>query len=515
MVDGVTINNSYRGSIYHYLDFPIEMVQRIEVIRGAGSILYGSGAISGVVNIITRSADTENQNSAFLSGGTYENNKVGALVSTDVKGFKVSLDAYSQNSNTMIENTDRHLKDSAVGLRVQDDHFALVARVKKSSMGNAYGVIGVEDSNREKYFNVNGTAFVELSYKNNLSKNNKIALSTGYNRYGQDVEAAHPSATIDKIDAIYKEDGYFAQLDLISSSIDDNELLLGAKFETAKTITSVWEIGNTHISPASNPDFTRAITSLYLNDNYILSSSLDISAGVRYDHYSDFGNSLSPTVGAVYRVTKKIKLKALYSHAFRAPSWVELTSNPNLQAEKSDSLEAGIIYKPNNEHIIRANFYTSKIDDMIIRSTTYLQDSFNKFRGSELEYIYMPNNQIELNFFASYIDAKDKHDDALVDIANVLASTALIYDTSNGFSFGSLLKYVSSSKRSKTDTRDELPQSFIFDQTISYNFKNFTARLIVKDLFDNSTYYALPPSATNNDFNDGGRTLLLKAEMKF
>ena len=54
MVDGVTINNSYRGSIYHYLDFPIEMVERIEVIRGAGSVLYGSGAISGVVNIITK-----------------------------------------------------------------------------------------------------------------------------------------------------------------------------------------------------------------------------------------------------------------------------------------------------------------------------------------------------------------------------------------------------------------------------------------------------------------------------
>ncbi len=54
LVDGVTINNTYRGSIYYYLNFPIELIKRIEIIRGPGAILYGSNAVSGVVNIIIK-----------------------------------------------------------------------------------------------------------------------------------------------------------------------------------------------------------------------------------------------------------------------------------------------------------------------------------------------------------------------------------------------------------------------------------------------------------------------------
>ena len=91
MVDGVTINNSYRGSIYYYLDFPIEMIKRIEVIRGAGSILYGSGAISGVINIITNSADKSAKNNVFISTGTYSDYKGGALVSTNIKDLESLL----------------------------------------------------------------------------------------------------------------------------------------------------------------------------------------------------------------------------------------------------------------------------------------------------------------------------------------------------------------------------------------------------------------------------------------
>ena len=99
MVDGVTINNSYRGSIYHYLDFPIEMVERIEVIRGAGSVLYGSGAISGVVNVITKSSNKDSKNSVFVSGGEYDNHKGGAIVSTNIGEFNFSLDAYYQKDD--------------------------------------------------------------------------------------------------------------------------------------------------------------------------------------------------------------------------------------------------------------------------------------------------------------------------------------------------------------------------------------------------------------------------------
>jgi len=513
MVDGVTINNSYRGSIYHYLDFPIEMVERIEVIRGAGSVLYGSGAISGVVNVITKSSSKDSENSLFISSGEYNNNKVGAILSTNINQFNISLDTYYQKDDKTIDSTDRHIRDYSFGVKISDEHFAFLARLKKDDMGNAYGVLGVEDNEKNTNYNKNNSYFAQLSYKNNISKNNKFNILAGYTRYEQYVETIHP--TIASIQSDYKEQSYYTQMDIISKSFADNELLFGIRYEDANTLESKWSAGPAYVS---DPDFSREITSLYLNDIYSISSDLDLSAGLRYDYYSDIGDAISPTLGLVYRLNDKIKLKSLYSHSFRAPSWIELTSNADLDAEVSDSIEAGIIFKSNQKNTLRVNFYASKIQDMITKvAGIYTQKTENNFYGSEAEYIYTPTNNIELNLFASYVRAEDDNGNELPDIANILSTASFIYETNNGFSFGSVLKYISSSKRSDTDTRGDMPDSTLFDQSISYGYKDFKTSIILKDVFNNSTYYALPPNRTGTsfDFNDGGRKIMIKAEMIF
>ncbi len=518
MIDGVTINNSYRGSIYHFLDFPIELVERIEVIRGAGSVLYGSNAISGVVNIITKSSQEEVQNSVFTSAGTYNSYKAGAILSSYVGNIKVALDTYYQASDKTIKvgsnpsgqtgDSDRHLKDYSVGINLSDEHFSFLARLKKSSIGNAYGVFGKLDDDKNNFFNRNKALSTQLAYKNSISQNNKVNLQAGYSRYAQEVEALHPANKT--IASLYKEESYFSEVTLISNTLENNELLIGVRYESSNELQNDLTLDNIDIpNTIIGADFSRDITSLYVNDMYNVTSGFDISAGLRYDHYSDFGDSYSPNFGLVYRATEEIRLKALYSHAFRAPSWVELTSNPDLEAEKADSIEAGVIYKQNQYNTLRVNFYASQIKDMITKVGTYVQDSKNKFYGSELEYAYSPNNQTEINLLASYTQAKDENGDDLAGIANILASTALTYKLGSGFSFGSLLKYVSSSKR------DEIDEAIIFDQTVSYNYNNFTASLIIKDLFDKGTYYALPQNNYGTDFDDGGRSVFLNASMEF
>ncbi|MEA2098789.1 MAG: TonB-dependent receptor [Campylobacterota bacterium] len=525
MVDGVTINNSYRGSIYHFLDFPIEMVSRIEVIRGAGSVLYGSGAISGVINIITKSSDKSAKNLAFISTGIDKEN-IGTLLSANIGRFNISLDAYYQkddntvfigtNTSGQTGDSDRHLNDYSVGINISDEQFSLLARIKKSDAGTAYGFLSILDTDSDKFNNQNNSLYTQLSYKNNINENNKITLMTAYNNYEQYGEVHHPSSPI--IDTIYKEESYFSEINLLSKFLTDNELLIGARYESSKTVESEWFLNTSPHIPISDPSLTRDTYSFYLNDNYSASSNLDITAGLRFDHYSDFGNAYSPNLGLVYRLTDKIKIKALYSQAFRAPSWVELTSNINLEAESSSSVETGIIYKQNQNNVLRINFYASKINDMITKDVTtkkYVQNTKNEFLGSELEYIYSPNNKAEVNFFTSYIKATDDNGDNLADIANILASTTLLYKLNSGFTFGSLLKYVSSSKRSEDDTRDDMDDSIIFNQTISYTFKDFTTSVIIKDLFNSERYYALPQNSYETDFDDGGRTITLKASLEF
>ena len=507
MVDGVTINNTYRGSIYHYLNFPIELIERIEVIRGAGSVLYGSGAISGVVNIITKSSNDDTKNTLFLSGGTYDNYRAGAIVSTTLKDIKFSADAYYQNSEKMIDATDRHLIDFSVGMNLKSQHFTFIARVKKSEQGDAYGVLGVPDKSRSKYDNTNASLNTELAYSNSIAKYTDITVLAGYSQYGQSVEAAHPSPTIDTAYADYKELSYYGQIDLKSKILENNEFLIGSKFESAKTLKSQFRKDNTISSPIVNSDSKRDIFSLYINDQYSVTSDLGVSAGLRYDNYSDFGDAFSPTIGVVYKLNKQFTFKALYAEAFRAPSWVELTSNNGLEAETSSSYEAGIIYKKDQSNTIRINAYNTQLNDMITKNTSrkYVQTSYAKFTGTEIEYIFSPNNQVDLHLFGSYIQAKDQDGEDLKYIANILATASLIYELDSGLNLGSLVKYKSNHTRSR----------LIVDETFSYAFKDITASLVIKDIFDKGTFYQFSSPSTYESFNDGGRNFLLKATWQF
>ncbi len=522
MLDGVTVNNSYRGSIYHLLTFPIEMVQRIEVIRGAGSVLYGSGAISGVVNIITKSSQKDTKNRQFVSAGSDDMLRVGTVFSYNLDDIKVAADAYfnknsksvfvGSNSSGFTGQSDRHLKDYSVGVHISDEYLTLQARVTKSENGNAYGIFSILDTDQSKYQNINTTSSIQLSYKNSINTNNNFSVVAGYGEYSQDVEAFHPTAG--RINATHKERTYHSQVDFTSKSLTNNQLLLGAKFESSKTLENSITVG----SPISDPSFSREISTLYFTDIYSASSNIDISIGLRYDNYSDFGQSFSPNLGIVYSLNDKISLKATHAHSYRAPSWVELTSNSNLEAEKADSVEAGLIYKISQQNIFRVNFYTYTIDDMITKDSItrkYVQNSKNNFYGSELEYKYALNTQTELQLYASYVKALDDDKKDLPDIANILSSASLIYNTDSGVSFGSLLKYISSSKRASTDSRDDMSSSFIFDQTISYDYKAFTASLIIKDLFNTNTYYALPQNSYQTDFDDDGRKFIVNASLEF
>ena len=529
MIDGITINNSYRGSIYHYLDFPIEMIDRIEVIRGAGSVLYGSGAISGVINIFTKSAEKNSKDMIALSGGTYDYYKGAAIVNTEINDFSLTLDGYYQKNEKMLDDTDRHLKDFSVGANIQNKNFEFIARVKQSQAGNAYGVLGVPDRDKNKFYNFNSTFLTQLSYQNDLNRENYLKVSAGYSYYAQNIQTYYPGRAVPLIlptavTSKYEEDSYYAQADLHSKSVKNNELLIGTKYESTKTLNSQWseEIPSPYLPKyTSDPDAKRDIFSLYVNDKYAINSDFELSAGLRYDNYSDFGDSFSPTLGLVYRLTEKLRLKTLYSSSFRAPSWVELTSRANtsitLDAENSNSIEAGIIFKQNQNNILRVNFYTTEVLNMITKNSAgkYIQNLHNTFYGAEAEYLYSFNYQTEFNFIASYVDARDNNNEALADIANIVASTSLIYETTSGIRFGSLLKYVSSSKRAQTDTRAEVPYSLIFDETISYKHKDLTLALVLKDLFDKEIYYALPANALGNDFYDGGRGFIVKASMEF
>jgi len=529
MIDGITINNAYRGSIYHYLDFPIEMVKRIEVMRGSGGVLYGSNAVSGVINIITHSSEKTATNKLFASTGSYSNHKGGAIVSTNISDVKISLDSYYHKNNKYIASgpdkageygdADHRLKDYSVGINVQDEHFSFLARIKESDMGLANGLFNYLDTNKDKYVSTNRAVYTQIGYKNNISENNIINLSAGFNSYKQTIET--PLTSTRYLNAYNKEYSYNIQSELISNSIEDNELILGAKYEKFKAEnSSLFLNGIVELDPLIDPNSNRKIYSLYFNDTYSGLDSLRISTGLRYDNYSNKKNNkdvYAPSFGLVYSLNELVKLKATYSRSFRAPSWIELTKNDSLTAEESDTFELGLVYKQNMNNTFRLNIYSMKIDNMIVKDAVqgYAQSNASKFNGVELEYMFLPTENTELNLVASYIDAKDSQKNDIANVAKFISSASFIYEFDSGITLGSLAKYISKTSRDIDDTREKMKDSLIFDQTISYNIKDFTLSATIKDLFNEKTQYVSPKNTYINDLPDEGRTFLLNASWEF
>ncbi len=513
MIDGVNINNTYRGSIYHYLDFPIELIQRIEVIRGAGSVLYGSGAISGVINIITNSSE-ENKNKVFTSIGSYDHYKSGAIISQQIGNVKFLSDGYYEKDHKKIAtgpdiagttgDSDQSLTNYSIGLNISNENISLITRMKSSDFGNSHGLTNHIDEDTDKYHNLNQMFFTQLKYKNSINKDNTYFISVGYSSYLQNAETKLPAS----IDTYYKEDSFFSQAQLISNTIKNNELLVGIEYSKSKIKDTSYFVNETS---------TRKIFSIYANDKYSLTNRLDFSAGLRYDNYKDEMQKVSPSFGAVYRVSDDIKIKTTYSKSFRVPSWIELKSNANLSEEEASTIESGIVYNYNQNNKIRVNFFKTEIKNVIAKNSAriYENSAEHNMLGSEFEYIFSPNIQSEMKFSTSYIDAKDKDNNDIKDVANILTNASFIYRFDSGISLGMLLKYTSSIDRSSTDKRDDMSNSLIFDQSISYVNKSFTTTLTVKDLFNHGTNYPLVENTYINDYQDAGRTIQLKASWEF
>ena len=121
------------------------------------------------------------------------------------------------------------------------------------------------------------------------------------------------------------------------------------------------------------PDSHRSIWSLALQDEWQIAQDWQLTAGVRYDEYSDFGSTINPRVALIWDVNEQLSSKILYGQAFRAPSFLEqkqqnsqlFVGNSNLEPETIETIELAFDYRPVSDLRLASNFYYYEIEDQI------------------------------------------------------------------------------------------------------------------------------------------------------
>ena len=246
---------------------------------------------------------------------------------------------------------------------------------------------------------------------------------------------------------------------------------------------------------------TRDIWAVYLQDEWQLTEEINLTAGARFDHYSDFGDTVNPRVGLVWSFLENADLKLLYGQAFRAPNFQELYNinnpaqlgNPNLKPEKIETFEASVGYRLNRYFAAGINYFNSTIDDQIdvnqaaIPAPTYANIAKSNIQGVELSI----NGTIDIDLYwkANYAwqdPRDDKTGKRLPFVPSHRASASLNYAPIKYVNLHTDLLWTGPRPRSAGDTRSEMPDFTTVDLAITLkNFYNtLEIQATVHNLFD-------------------------------
>jgi iron complex outermembrane receptor protein len=164
------------------------------------------------------------------------------------------------------------------------------------------------------------------------------------------------------------------------------------------------------------PEKTRQIGYIYLQDIWNLAPDWELTAGARYDHYSDFGGTLNPRLALVWQSSRRLTSKLMYGQAFRAPSYLELyaltsatTPNPDLTPERSNTWDLSFQYAAAKDFKLGLVLYQFKQTNLIaLDGAGKYQNSGNRTsRGIELEAQWQAAKSLRLAGNLAHIEESD------------------------------------------------------------------------------------------------------------
>lgn len=497
LINGRPVRETLEGGIKSeiYESFPVSIIEKIEVIRGPGSVLYGSNAFSGVINVITESADKNNVDvSAIIgNGGAY-----GALAEAKIKSGKFNMIAAGRlfkkrEWETPFTYPDPNAADgsSTSGLTVPNEgpgaylemnYGNLKGMASYTEWSNSYTV-----SDYMHVFPASGQTnwkktFADVGYNLNATDDWTMDFNVTYTRSQFDV-SSWPATNRDSYELVGEWSNTINPIDK-----------LGIVFGGLYNYMSGQEWGPTPDSPKFYyTDAHRYSVGAYAQANYKLLSNLNLIGGVQANKVQDIDLNVVPRAGLIWYPFEKFNVKAFYGQAFRAPSINELTinfadmmGNSNLVPETVSTFDFGVGYQGEQIHA-GVNFFKSDMDHIIFQNrnpavgpmATYLNGQAVEFTGVEFESKWYINQKFL--FTGSFLYQENENEDGfenVTPIANFGAKAGLSY-MSNGLTLSLFDMY----QGDLEDSYKALPTN---PPAGSYNLLNFYGKYNFKNLFDAS-----------------------------
>ena len=552
LMNGVPVENTVTGGRPILFRLPLSSVERVEVIRGPGSAIYGADAYAGVVNVITKDAKAIKSTEVGLRTGAFNSRDFWLETAAEWNDIGIAFNTNYQESDgdkTRRINADLQTTlDAALGTQashapgalstryqVLDSHLSLTSEKIQAHLWSWLSVNAGIGAGSAQALDPEGRdddhlLMGDLTYQLNRSEDWDNTIRLSYFQYnlksqftllpagtvipiGSDgnVNFATPAGIVAFPEGLIgnpEGDTRNTQFDYTSiyTGFESQRIRIniGAKNQSITTSESknfgpgildslplpsmvdgaLTDVTNTPYIFVS--DSSRRVRYLSLQDEWQITPNVNLTAGVRYDKYSDFGGTTNPRIALVWASNKKLTTKLLLGRAFRAPSFSELyqKNNPvslgraDLQPEQMYSQELSFNYRATEQWQTTLTLFNYQAKNMIdfvddlstpLDASKYAENVRDQDgKGFEFEVNWKPSSQLYLSANYSKQQARDaQFNKAIPDAPGQQFKANLNWLFAPEWSLNSQLNWVADRERAQGDLRPAIANYTLLNLTLN------------------------------------------------
>lgn len=577
IIDGYVVNDHFFSGYDAYLDLPIELIDRIEVVRGSGSFIEGVNGYAGTINVITHSQTNTLSNQSgtlFAHGGSDNAMGIGGWSQYSGEKWKLFLDAFTQGNNrqTPISVTDSLGKSGYANLGMRHNGFGITYRYDKfelngrfnnykndSAFGNLNALPNDEGLLQQPSWYIQGKYTLPLAPELNLILKSSI-MEDSWESDSRPLPTGTYTFLLNPITLETKTvtfmDGYWASLMVKSRRISGSASVHYDGFDAhhlTSGVESTWDEAIDSYSVTSDKtglttnilDYTdtpyqyfkyqnakRQTTNFYLLDTMTVNNQIAIAMTLGVMRASDIGSDFYGRASIVYQPTRSDIFKLMAGTGVRYPSFQEMHltwsryagGNPNLMEEHVNSFEAQYLRKLNTNLTAGLNLFYLVNSQQIVRDATNTFQNYgeNVTQGAEAELRGKFTSDDTLSLSYSYIHGKVKdiqgNESSLPYTASHLIKASYSYDFDDHWTLGGIWNYVGSKKRHIPDSRNDLPSYNTLDAALGWDMDTHSgwyAQGVIKNITDTIVRYPSPASTYVDDYPIADRSFWIRTGWKF
>jgi vitamin B12 transporter len=426
IIDGVNVNDpSSPNSAFDFGTISTYDIDRIEIVRGAQSTLYGSDAIAGVINIITKNGSEQPGYYASVEGGS--NSFYKGILSTSGR-----YNSISYNVSTTRMSTEGISAANSIYGNSEKDNFLTNAFTSNLSMDLlpqfkiglqykfSYSEAGLDQSDKfgdDPNFNykteeqlLKFNAAAEL-LNGNWRPQFSASITKRFSRSLDEPDLVRPNDYIDN----------YARGNRVKFNFQNNFnlgrmnlLTIGLESQTEKAHTSYYSTSMWGPYESVFPEESMRTMGIYVQNQLNVSNHFFVTAGFRYDDNQKFGSIITYRIAPSYYISStSTKLKFTYGTGFKAPSLFYLFDpmfgNLDLKPEKSNGYDFGFEqFLMSGKFSIGVNYFSLRLKNMFGFDENYKTVNIAEASSSGLEFFFSLNNTEGLNITSSYTYNKTK-----------------------------------------------------------------------------------------------------------